>query len=186
MMRFVFWIVAGLIGAGLVHGASLLMIPWLAPATAFDRLADLQAENKFVLLPTEDRDRKLLPFEDPTFVEAVCLYDLAGGPLRVFAPFTTTFGSVTFYTRFGQAFYSLTDRAAAARDGVNVVVLDQDQIDSSLSEDATAQNSETIRIVSPTPTGFVLLRLHVPGPTERAGLEAIAKTSRCAAASPPP
>lgn len=178
MTRLVFWIVAGLLAAGLVHGVSLLLIPLVAPATAYDRLAVAQTDGRFALLPDTDPLQQPLPFEDTTFIEAVCRYDLAGGPVRVFAPFAVSYGSITFYTRFGQAFYSLTDKAAA-RNGVNVVVLDREQVDIAETVETTDEQREALRIVSPTRAGFALLRLHVPSPSTRSGLKELTQSARC-------
>lgn len=180
MIRLLFWAVAGLIGAGIVHGVSLLAIPRVAPATAYDRLAAADADGRFVPLASGDPGRELLPFEDTSFVEAVCRYDLAAGPVRIFAPFPDSYGSVTFYNRFGQAYYSLTDRAASQR-GVNVVVLDADHVEVGDAAGDEGQAS-ALRIVSPTPAGFVMLRLHVQSPAARGGLRDLAMRARCASA----
>lgn len=183
MIRFLFWILAGLIGAGLVHGVSVLMIPFVAPATAYDRLAAADADGRFVLLPDAGPRQEGLPFEDPTFIDAVCRYDLSDGPLKVFAPFPASYGSISFYTRFGQAFYSLTDRAATG-DGVNLVVLDEAHVDVPENDAAAPEEKEALRIVSPTHVGFALLRLHVPSPSAREGLKELTKTARCSSAQP--
>jgi uncharacterized membrane protein len=181
VIRLLFWIIAGVIGAGLVHGVSVLMIPFVAPATAYDRLATIDADGKFALLPDPAPQGQVLPFEDPSFIEAACRYDLTDGPLRVFAPFADSYGSVTFYTRFGQAYYSLTDRAAS-QDGVNVIVLDPAHVDVPEEDPAAPNQGQALRIVSPTHLGFVVLRLHVPGPSARDVLKALAATARCATA----
>jgi uncharacterized membrane protein len=183
MMRFAFWLLTGLIGAGLVHGISVLMIPFVAPANAYARLAPLGADGKFVVVPAGIAGAaNALPFEDATFIDAVCRFDLLEGPVRVFVPFEPSYGSITFYTQFGQAFYSLTDRAAG-QEGVNIVLLDQEHVDVALPTEGTAAGQrEALRIVSPTHSGFMMLRLHVPGPSHRTGLEQLVRNARCAPA----
>ena len=56
-----------------------------------------------------------MPFMDPAFAVAVCRYDLSGGPLKLHAPVSQAYTSVTFYTRNSVAYYAINDRAAGRR-----------------------------------------------------------------------
>ena len=57
----------------------------------------------------------MMPFMDPAFATAVCRYDLTNGPLKLSAPVSQAYTSVSFYTRYGAAYYAITDRAAGRR-----------------------------------------------------------------------
>ena len=57
----------------------------------------------------------IMPFMDPAFAQAVCRYDLTGGMLRLIAPVSQAYTSVTFYTRKSIAYYAINDRAAGRR-----------------------------------------------------------------------
>lgn len=173
MRNLILWALVGLIGAGLVHGASLLILPLIADETAYDRLADAGEDGRFHVLPGPGPGESLLPFEDPDFVIAACRYDLESGAVRVQAPLPASYGSVAFYTRFGQIFYSLTDRATPTGT-VDVVALAQTDVGA-----AGLAGSDALRIVSPTRFGFVLLRLFVPNRGMLPAIRALAQTARC-------
>jgi uncharacterized membrane protein len=178
MRHFALWIIAGLLGAGLVHGASILLIPSLAPKTAYQRLADRDADGRFAILPTVGSD-PVLPFLDPTFVNAACRFDLDRGPVRVLAPLPATFATLTFYGRSGQIFYSLTDRAAQ-RGSVSVVLLNDRQNDiPDGGAGAAAGEPQALRIVSPSREGFIVLRMHVPSRGASRDMQTLAQTARC-------
>jgi uncharacterized membrane protein len=168
------WLLVGVLGAGLVHGASLLMLPMVADETAYDRLADAGPDQRFNILPGPGPDESLLPFEDPSFIVAACRYDLDTGMVRVQVPMPTSLAIVSFYTRFGQVFYSLTDRATPSG-SADVLILGQSDV--GLAQGSSG--SESLRIVSPTRVGFVLLRLFVPSRGMRASVNALAQTARC-------
>jgi uncharacterized membrane protein len=173
MKTLLLWVLVGLLGVGLVHGASLLILPLIADQTAYDRLADAGDDGSFHILPGPGPDESLLPFEDPEFVVAACRYDLENGALRVQAPLPPSYGGVAFYTRFGQIYYSLTDRAAPTG-SVDVVALAQTDIGAT-----GIAGSDALRIVSPTRFGFVLLRLYVPNRGMLPAIRALAQTARC-------
>ena len=56
-----------------------------------------------------------MPFMDPAFAVAVCRYDLSAGALKLRAPLSQAYTSVTFYTRNSVAYYAINDRAAGRR-----------------------------------------------------------------------
>ena len=53
--------------------------------------------------------------QDPAFATAVCRYDLGAGSLKLSAPVSQAYTSVTFYTRKSVAYYAINDRAAGRR-----------------------------------------------------------------------
>ncbi|GLK79669.1 DUF1254 domain-containing protein [Methylopila turkensis] len=178
MIRLIYAVAIGLALAGLIHVASLLRVPQLAPNGAYDRLASLEADGRFVVLPDEGEAADRLPFRDPAFVTAACRYDLSQGPVTVRANLPSSYGAVVFHNRGGQPFYALSDRAAT-NGAVEVTVLDADAAEEA-EADETVEERPNIRIASPTETGFVLVRLFAPAPSARAGLAAIAAGASCA------
>jgi uncharacterized membrane protein len=176
MIRLLYAIALGLTLGGLVHIVSLLAVPWLAPNSAYDRLAALQADGRFAVLPDEGAVASLLPFADPAFVVAACRFDLSDGPVTVRAALPSTYGALSVHNRFGQPFYALTDRAATAG-AIEVTILDADDVEAAKLEEP-AEGRPALKIVSPTPQGFALVRLFAPAPSARLSLrEAAAKAS---------
>ena len=152
------WAIAVVIVAGIVHIVSILAMPRLAPRDAFARVERLAAAHRMVLLPAAGTDPTAPPFEDPALVQGVCRYDLAQGPLRLRAdlpPDALTLFS--FHARFGQLYYSMTDRSAT-RGRLDVLLLTAAQLDAVEANDSEDELPQELRIVAPTPRGFVLVR----------------------------
>src|ERR1700730_16373740 len=90
-------------------------MPRVASEDAFARLARLGRPNVVQLIPESTPTQAVLPRMDPAFLSAVCVYDLSMAALRVRVPTTPDYTSISFYTRYGLAYYALNDHAAGAR-----------------------------------------------------------------------
>lgn len=177
MTRLVYLVAVALVLAGLVHIATLLAVPSLAVRSAYDRLAALEADGRFVVMPDEGDAADLLPFRDPAFVLAACRYDLATGPVTVRATLPASYGALSVYSRSAQPYYGLTDRAAA---GAPIEVTIFNSVDAAgVEAEDPPEGRPALRIVSPTPTGFVLVRLFVPAPSARPRLREMAASAVC-------
>ncbi len=104
MIRWLLWGLGGLLLGGVVHLATVLLLPRVATQDAYSRLLAIGAGQCGRADSRSDaRSSALLPFMDPAVAAAVCRYDLANGPLKLTAPVTPAYTSVSFYTRFGVA-----------------------------------------------------------------------------------
>ncbi|HVX91623.1 MAG TPA: DUF1254 domain-containing protein, partial [Xanthobacteraceae bacterium] len=106
---------------------------------------------------------EIVPFMDPAFAAAVCRYDLAAGPLKLIAPVSQAYTSVSFYTRRGVAYYAINDRAAGRR----VIELDlmTSRQRAELPEDEEVTAADRLIVESPTTTGLIVLRALSPEPS---------------------
>jgi uncharacterized membrane protein len=122
-------------------------------------------------VPQPSPQSEVTPFMDPAFVTAVCRYDLSRGPLKLSAPVSVAYTSVSFYTRRGIAYYAINDRAA----GRKVIELDlmTTAQRSNLPEDEEVTAADRLIVESPTPTGLIVLRALAPEP----GLLPMAKSA---------
>jgi hypothetical protein len=68
-----------------------------------------------VQLAAPTAGNSIMPFMDPAFAAAVCRYDLSSGAIKLNAPLSQAYTSVTFYTRNSVAYYAIDDRAAGRR-----------------------------------------------------------------------
>jgi uncharacterized membrane protein len=183
LMRAAYVLVVGLVLAGLVHIGSLLGVPRFATQGPFERLAGLGPEGAFVTLADEGEAANLLPFRDPSFVTAACRYDLSRGPVAVVAALPSTYGAISVHTRTGQPFYALTDRAATAG-RVELTILAKDDVAAAEQEEPAEDARPKLKIVSPTETGFILVRLFSPGESARPALRDLASKATCAKVAP--
>jgi uncharacterized membrane protein len=162
MMRWVLWLLSGALLGGIVHLATVLILPSTATQDAYARLTPGAPVNVVTPVPAPTPQGAVLPFMDPAFATAVCRYDLAAGPLKLTAPASTAYISVTFYTRRGVAYYAINDRAAGRRVIELELMTAAQHNDMPEEEDATA--ADRLIVESPTQTGLIMLRALAPEP----------------------
>ncbi len=175
MIRWLLWLLGGLLLGGIVHLATVLLLPRTATQDAYTRLAAVAPANGIVALPAPTPDDAPLPFMDPAFATSVCRYDLANGPLKLRVPVSQAYTSVSFYTRNGIAYYAINDRAAGRR----IIELDlmTTQQRGELPDDEEVTAADRLIVESPTSTGVILIRAFGPEP----GLMPMARRSLAAA-----
>jgi uncharacterized membrane protein len=171
VIRWLLWAVAGVLLGGIVHLVTVLTLPRTATQDAYSRLVPIAPVSAVVPMPPPTPQDAILPFMDPAFASAVCRYDLSTGPLKLNAPVTPAYTSVTFYTRYGVAYYAINDRAAGRR----VIELDlmTSKQRAELPEDEEVTAADRLIVESPTQTGVILVRALAPEP----GLMPIARAS---------
>jgi uncharacterized membrane protein len=108
---------------------------------------------------------------DPAFAVAVCRYDLSAGPMKFTAPVSQAYTSVTFYTRYGVAYYAINDRAAGRR-LIELDLMTTPQRED-LPDDENVTAADRLIIESPTLTGLIVVRALSPEP----GLMPMARAS---------
>src|SRR5207249_10653611 len=113
MIRLLLWILGGTLLGGIVHLATVLVLPILATQDAYSRLAPIAPVNAVAPLPAPTADAAAIPFLDPAFAMAVCRYDLTDGPIKLTVPLSPAYTAVSFYTLSKLAYDSINDTAAS-------------------------------------------------------------------------
>lgn len=162
MIRWLLWIIGGILLGGVVHLATVLAMPRAATQDAYSRLAPIAPVNAVSPLPAPTAQNSILPFMDPAFAGAVCRYDLSNGMIKLNAPVSDAYTSVTFYTRESVAYYAINDRAAGRRAIELDLMTAQQHAQIPEEEDVTA--ADRLIIDSPTTTGLIILRALAPEP----------------------
>jgi uncharacterized membrane protein len=162
MTRAVLWILAAVLLGGIVHLSTVLAMPQTATQDAYSRLVPLTPVNAMVPLAAPTPESAVLPFMDPAFATAVCRYDLTDGALKLTAPVSQAYTSVTFYTRKSIAYYAINDRAAGKRTIELDLMTPEQHAEVPEEEDVTA--ADRLIIDSPTTTGLIVLRALAPEP----------------------
>jgi uncharacterized membrane protein len=163
MIRWLLWIVGGVLLGGIVHLATVLAMPRAATQDAYSRLVPMTPVNKMVPLAAPTPKTSIMPFMDPAFAEAVCRYDLTGGLIKLNAPVSDAYTSVTFYTRNSVAYYAINDHAAGKRAIELDLMTPAQHAQMPEEEDVTA--ADRLIIDSPTTTGLIVLRALAPTPS---------------------
>jgi uncharacterized membrane protein len=177
MIRVVLWLIAGVLLGGIVHLATVLMLPSVATQDAYARLEPLSTVNAITQIPAPTPDNAVMPFMDPAFAVAVCRYDLTEGPLKFSIPVTAAYTSVSFYTRFDVAYYAINDRAAGRR-AIELDLMTPDQHgDLPDNEEITA--ADRLIVESPTTTGMVVIKALAPEIGMMPAAQSALATARC-------
>ncbi len=177
MMRWLLWILAGVLLGGIVHLATILALPRTASQDAYARLAPITPVNAMTPIPAPTPANALLPFMDPAFAVAVCRYDLSAGAMKFTAPVSQAYTSVTFYNRYGVAYYAINDRAAGRR-LIELDLMTTAQRDD-LPDDENVTAADRLIIESPTLTGLIVVRALSPEPGLMPMAQASLTGARC-------
>ena len=184
MIRWMLLILGGVLLGGIVHLATIIILPRTATQDAYARLTAIAAVNTVVALPAPTPEKAVMPFMDPAFASAVCRYDLSQGPLKLTVPVSPAYTSVSFYTRNDVAYYAINDRAAGRR----VIELDlmttaqHEQV----PEDEEITAADRLIVDSPTPTGLIAIRAMAPEPGLMRAAQAAIAAAKCGTAQPEP
>jgi uncharacterized membrane protein len=162
MMRWLLWLLAGALLGGIVHLIAVLILPRTATQDAYSRLAPTVPINVVTPLPAPTPQNIIIPFTDPAFASAVCRYDLSSGAIKLTAPLSPAYTSVSFYTRRGVAYYAINDRSAGRRQ-IELQLMTAAQ-HSDLPEDEDVTAADRLIVESPSDTGLIVLRALAPEP----------------------
>jgi len=162
MIRVLLWILAAVLLGGIVHLSTVLAMPQAAKQDAYSRLVPLTPVNALVQLTAPTTGNAIIPFMDPAFAQAVCRYDLSSGSLKLIAPVSQAYTSVTFYTRKSVAYYAINDRAAGRRKIELDLMTPEQHAEVPEEEDVTA--ADRLIIESPSTMGLIMLRALAPEP----------------------
>jgi uncharacterized membrane protein len=162
MTRIALWVLGALLLGGIVHLSTVLAMPTAATLDAYSRLSQRTPVNAVVPLPAASGQDATMPFMDPAFAVAVCRYDLSAGTLKLHAPLSQAYTSVTFYTRNSVAYYAINDRAAGRKAIELDLMTTQQHNDMPEEEDVTA--ADRLIVESPSLTGLIIVRALAPEP----------------------
>jgi uncharacterized membrane protein len=179
VIRLLLWLLGGALLGGIVHLATVLVLPSLATQDAYARLSPITRVNAVTPIPTPSPESAPMPFMDPAFATAVCRYDLSDGPLKFSVPVSPAYTSVSFYTRADVAYYAINDRAAGRRVIELELMTTEQRNDLPGDEEITA--ADRLIVESPSTTGIILIKALAP----EAGLLPIARAALIAARCQP-
>jgi uncharacterized membrane protein len=162
MIRWLLLLVGGALLGGIVHLATIIILPRTATQDAYSRMSRNAPVNTVVALNAPTPEAAPMPFMDPAFASAVCRYDLSDGPLKLNVPVSPAYTSVSFYTRYDVAYYAINDRAAGRR----IIELDLMTTEqrSQMPEDEEVTAADRLIVESPTTTGLIAIRALAPEP----------------------
>jgi uncharacterized membrane protein len=170
--------------AAMVHLVSVLLMPTLAPKDAFARLTDYAkktgiAEGLVMLEPPSLGSTGVLPFEDPSFVEAACLYDISKRPYHLKASTDgDNFFALSFYATGGRIYHAITDRSAI-KGKFDIILGNERQIEALENAGDGSAPVQEVRLTAPTSRGFIFIRALAKRNSDVTHLQELLKNARC-------
>ena len=177
MNRIAHALLLGLVGAGIVHIAVLMLLPYYTERDAWALLS--RASDYYVTTPIggSGATTPLVRSVDPLFSAVACRFDLGDGVLHVSGQGNVPFWSMSVYDRNGQNIYSFNDRTAP--DGrVNFVVLTPVQT-IEVRKTLPERFVDSVFVEAGLSEGIVVVRAFVPDPTWKAAIDGFLAGVQC-------
>ena len=177
MIRFLLWLVGGVVLGGIIHLVVILTLPLLAEETVWTRITALGAANRLVVLPPVQPGQPNPLALDPELVYGVCQVDLGNGPAYLSGRLPDAFWSVALFDPAGVVTYSTTNRDGIGQtlelgifNAAQTRLLAQQQLDV----------AEGVLVVESTSDAlFVLIRLAPPHQAMRTRFEQAVAAVTC-------
>lgn len=167
------WILLVAAVAVLAHLGSTWYAPRYIMARTMDAIADAGGSNVFVERPLADADSRSVVRPSPDLMYSLCVLDLGKGPVRVRAPASAPYSSLSVFAANTDNVFVLNDRALAdPAAGFDVWIAREGQ---HVPEGATVAHLPSAR-------GIALIRRVVSGPEQLKALETRRHEARCEAA----
>lgn len=158
-LRAINWriIFAALTGMAILHIVATLAAPYLAMATAFERMRAALPVNTMVALPQIEPGAQPLPYLSPALRYAMCRFDSSKAPVQIDAELNALGSSLTIYSTDGEALYAA---AASESPSYRVKILPTDGRFLGLTPEARGlQNKEVPSATIQAQRGLVVLAI---------------------------
>lgn len=154
MKALIFWILCILLLAGAVHLGYVLIVPPIEMRAKIDELRQIAGSGELTVLSREDSVRLMGP-DGRWLVHALCVYDLAEGPVMINAAVPGSYWSMAIYSAGGETFYSLNDRQAGIE---QVDLMIRRPTDQAPDEELMPPTDDTFTVRAPDSVGVVVMR----------------------------
>lgn len=177
MARLLYAIVLGLVGAGIVHIAIVLLIPYFSERDSWTLISQVGPPYRVHRLDTAGPAAKALSRSDPMFEVASCRFDLTDGSVHIFSPTRVPYWSLSVFDRRGQNVFNLNDRTATG--GLLDVVVARPVQLIELRKAMPPNYENAVFVESDIQEGMLILRSFVPDASWRGIVERHLSEARC-------
>ena len=159
MLRIVFAVLTGLLGAALLHVIIILSLPHFSDRDAYTRVEDEGDENHFYMLDNKDDDAGLSN-DDPYIRTAVCAFDIEDQPVHLIAAGKVPFWSLSVYDAASNEVFSMSDRTSVGG-ALDLLLASPLQL-TGIRKALPPSLAQSILVEVPRPRGYVVLRAMGP------------------------
>lgn len=162
MLKVLFAVFVGLVGAAVLHLVILLSTPHFSNRDAYTRAVAEGAAHKFHLLD-DKREKTELGSGDPFMRVAVCTFDITEKPVRLAGFGAVPFWSVAIFDSASNEVFSMNDRTSAGGE-LDILVANQVQL-AAIRKAKPEGLSQSILVEASQNKGYAVLRTMVPQPS---------------------
>lgn len=177
MSRTLLYVVGGLLLAGVIHIATVTMVPYFATGDAWSTMNKFGRDDRFHVLPQAEAGSEPLASLDPRMLYAVCRFTLDDGPVRISAELPDDFWSIAVFDRRGRNVFSLNDRSAD-RSEIDIAIITPVQM-SQMRQSPPEALETAIVVEQPLESGFAIVRVFVANDTVLPRARAALDTADC-------
>lgn len=159
MAKLLHAVVLGLVGAGVVHIAVLLMVPHFSVSDAWSVLSAQGNYYTFVRIAPPGK-QPIVRSLDPSFDAVACRFDLREGAVRISGSASVPYWSISVYDRAGQNVFSFNDRSASQGLVDFVVATPVQMVD--LRNALPPEFSRSVFVEADIAEGIAVVRLFAP------------------------
>lgn len=162
MSRLIHAIAMGLLGAGIVHIAVLLLVPAYSLRDAWSTL-DQRSDYYVATRLDPPGAEPLVGSVDPLFSAVACRFSLDGNVVRVHGEGEVPYWSISIYDRAGQNIFSFNDRSSSAGQLDFVVATPVQMIE--LRNAMPQEFDHSVFVEADLDEGIVVVRAFTPDPS---------------------
>lgn len=175
--RIAYLLLMGLVLAGAVHIAIVLLIPQYGTRDAWAFLSSRTDMFTFTRLDNKETGSALAEV-DPFFTYGVCRFDLDEAGMKMSGPVTPSFWTASVFDEDGAVIYSLNNRTAI-NNQLDLLILNPLQT-LELRETRTADVESSVVIEAGIARGFVMIRVLQPDESWEPNSQAFFEGVTCA------
>lgn len=178
MLKVLFAVLIGLVGAALLHIVIILSLPNFTGRDAYTRVMRQGPANRFIALEARP-DETGLSNDDPFLRVAVCHFDVSEAPVRLFAPGNGVFWSLAVYDSGSNEVFSMTDRTSIDGGGLDLLIASAQQVARIRRSPVPALAQSIMVEMKGGATGYAVLRAMVPQPSFEAAARELLDVADC-------
>jgi len=175
-------ILAGLVGAGIVHIATTFATPELLHPNAFERIVEHLPRNSLVVTGAPGPETQLVSYQEPDMHFALCHYDVSGGPVVARVVLPSSGWTLALYSPAGDNFYVMPGRDQRVTT-VNAVLVAAGEETILPPTDRRVRGAAPTYIEVPAATGLMVVRGAIKGESYRAEVDVVLAQASCGPAN---
>ncbi|WP_306118141.1 MULTISPECIES: hypothetical protein [unclassified Roseitalea] len=163
MIRLIYAIVIGLVGASVVHLAIVFLLPRYSQNSAWNAIVAATTINQPVEMNGEGDDPRLARLVsrfDPYFRQVVCRYDISEGGMRIHADVQAPLWTAAIYDSLALSYASGNDRLTAGQ-LLDFAIVDDRQL-RFVRQNTPSVLTDSVIVPARDTQGFVIVRVFVP------------------------